>query len=68
MLPIHLTEIELLNNSPLFHRISARLMPKRQPNPHRSAGCGLERQVMNKLHFFFIGYAYQVSSKTKTTA
>ena len=45
--------------------ISACLMPKRQPNPHGSALCVLERQVMNKLHFFFIGYAYQVSSKPK---
>ena len=48
--------------------ISARLMPKPQPNPHGSALCALERQVMNKLHFFFIGYAYQVSSKPKTPA
>ena len=46
--------------------ISARLMPKRQPNPHRSAVCVLERQVMNKLLFFFIGYAYQVSTKPNT--
>ena len=44
--------------------ISARLMLI--PNPNRSTVLVLERQVMNKLHFFFIGYAYQVSLKLLT--
>ena len=48
--------------------ISARLMPKRQPNPRRSALCVLQSQGINKLLVFFIGYAYQVSSKPKTPA
>ena len=48
--------------------ISTRLMPIHQPNPNRSGVCVLESQVMDKVDFFFIRYAYQVSSKPKTPA
>ena len=48
--------------------ISTLLMPIRQPNPNRSAVCVLESHVMDKIHFLFIRYAYQVSSKPKTPA
>ena len=48
--------------------ISTLLMPIRQPNPNRSAVCVLESRVMDKLHFLFIRYAYQVSSKPQTPA
>ena len=48
--------------------ISTLLMPIRQPNPNRSAVCVLESRVMDKLHFLFIRYADQVSSKPKTSA
>ena len=48
--------------------ISTLLMPIRQPNPNRSAVCVLESRVMDKLLFLFIRYAYQVSSKPKTSA
>ena len=48
--------------------ISTHLMPIRQPNPNRSAVCVLESHVTDKTHFLFIRYAYQVSSKPKTSA